>query len=645
MEHTKGLNAAQKKAVTTTDGPILVLAGAGAGKTKTIAHRVVHLVKKGVPGGRILAITFTNKAAREMRERVRELLTRHGEDRAGQHTTVSTFHSLCVQLLREFASEARVPEHFTILDRADSIRSIKRAMKEVAVDDKQFAPRAILSTISRAKGDAKTLQAYRDTVGHAYFPELVADVWEHYQKALRGEGALDFDDLLLELWRLLDTNAAVRKRVQERYHYIHVDEYQDTNKVQYEIVRLLTGSRGNIFCVGDLDQNVYSWRGSTIENILEFEKSFPEAIVLRLEQNYRSTQRIVAVSNDIIKKNVRRKEKTLFTMNDEGDKLRLIVGYDERDEADQIVDEVRTLLDAQTPPSEIAVLYRANFQSRVLEEAFLAAGIPYRVLGTRFFDRKEVRDMLSYARAALNKQSLSDIRRVVNTPLRGIGKITVEKLFANGRESLAGRARERVDEFFQILNDIEERAGTHTASEVLSYTLERSGIGKSLSGKNEEDQERLMNAKELVSLAAHRYDEYPAPDGLLRLIEDAALATDQDEIDARTERQTAGVTLMTIHAAKGLEFQDVFIVGLEDGLFPHETLFEDERKDDEEERRLFYVALTRAKERVHLSYAQVRTVFGQRSPRVPSEFLLDIDDSHLEVSDTVSEPGKVVYLD
>jgi len=646
MKYLEALNEAQKSAVLATEGPVLVLAGAGAGKTRTIAHRIVHLVKSGVPPYSILAITFTNKAAREMRERVYGMLAKYSDGAVTSGVTVSTFHALCVVLLRQYAEAAGLKRQFTIYDRADSLKAVKRAIRAIGEDEKQFEPRAVLSAISRAKGDAKTLGVYREETGNAYFPLIVSKVWEQYEKGMRKEGALDFDDLLLEMWRLLQKNKQIREELSRRYRYIHIDEYQDTNKVQYEIVRMLGGDNCNIFCVGDLDQNVYTWRGSTIENILEFEREFPQATTIRLEENYRSTQTIIAISNDIIKKNVNRKEKTLYTKNPEGEKVTLSIGFDERDEAERIVARVDDLIHEGVPHEEIAVLYRANFQSRVLEEAFLSAGIPYRVLGTRFFERKEVKDMLSYLRAALNPNSEPDILRTINTPTRGIGKVTVEKLLAGGREALSGRPRERVDEYYRILNATRNDVENKKPSEVLTALLERSGIGTQLSGKGEEDAERLENIKELVSLAANRYDDDELPRGIERLLEDAALATDQDELDRRTEKK-GGVTLMTVHAAKGLEFKHVFIAGLEEDLFPHERTENPYggAVDDEEERRLFYVALTRAKERVHLSYAQVRTVFGQRLPRLPSEFLLDIDDSFFETEEAVQQPSKVVYLD
>jgi DNA helicase II / ATP-dependent DNA helicase PcrA len=644
MEYLSALNQAQKKAALTIDGPVLVLAGAGAGKTSTIAHRIVHLVKSGVPAYQILAITFTNKAAREMRERVTNLLTTHNAPRTAP-PTVATFHALSAILLRKYAEAAHLSPRFTIYDRADSLRAVRRAIRECNEDEKRFEPRSVLGVISRAKGDAKTVVEYRELLGHAWYQVTIAKIWEQYDAILRKEGAIDFDDLLLRTYTLLNKNPTIRADLNAQYRYVHIDEYQDTNAVQYKIVQLLTLDHRNIFCVGDLDQNVYSWRGSTIENILEFEKEYPEATTIKLEQNYRSTQTIVDASNEVIKKNKRRKEKTLFTENPAGEKISLIVGYDERDEAAKVAEMVAERIQNGVVANEIAILYRANFQSRALEDAFLGAGIPYKVLGTRFFDRAEVKDTLAYIRAALNDTSHEDIRRIINTPARGIGKVTVDRLFATGREGLVGATREKVESFFRILTGIRAFSESHTVSETIIYTLEHSGIATALGGANEEDRERLENTKELVSLAATRYDTLEE-DGVFRLLEDAALATDQDEMDQRTEQTKVGVTLMTVHAAKGLEFSEVFVTGLEDTLFPHERAGVSEaRADDEEERRLYYVALTRAKHKLYLSYAHVRTVFGQRTPRTPSQFILDINEKYL-ASDTVTESrGKVIYLD
>lgn len=640
MEAEKGLNEAQMRAVEATEGAVLVLAGAGAGKTKTIAHRVRHIVKAGTRPSRILAITFTNKAAREMRERVEGLLA----DPTQTGPTVCTFHALSVQLLREHAALMGLPRHFTILDRADSLKAVKKAIREAGEDEKRFEPRTVLGAISRAKGNAQDATLYEAAGGHGYFERIVADVWPRYQKILAKEGALDFDDLLLFTYKLLRDHPDVRAKLGDRWHYVHVDEYQDTNTVQFELVRLLVETHGNLFCVGDVDQVVYSWRGASIGNILDFEKNFPNATIVRLEENYRSTKTIISVSNEIIKKNKRRREKTLFTNNEAGEPLQCFSGLDERDEAELVAARASELIAERVPAHEIAVLYRANFQSRALEEAFLAAGVPYRVLGTRFFDRAEVKDTLAYIRAALNENAESDIRRIINVPARGIGKVTVDKLFSSGMSALPGATQQKVQGFYNILRDIKARAEQTKASETLAFALERSGLATLYGSGGVEERERLENVRELVSLAATRYDALPAPDGLMRLIEDAALATDQDELDA-PRRSGSMVSLMTVHAAKGLEFDHVFITGLEDSLFPHASLYSEPNPDTdpEEERRLFYVALTRARKMVYLCYAQVRTVFGARSTRLPSEFLLEIDEKYLAAGEL--SPRTIQYLE
>jgi DNA helicase-2/ATP-dependent DNA helicase PcrA len=420
-----------------------------------------------------------------------------------------------------------------------------------------------------------------------------------------------------------------------------VDEYQDTNKVQYAFARFLAGERASIFVVGDEDQCLYSWRGASVEHILRFEEDFPEAQVFRLEQNYRSTKTIIAVSNDIIQKNKKRKHKTLFTENPDGERVTLLVGFDEHDEAEKVTEAISGVLAQGVPPEEVAVLYRANFQSRVLEEAFLGAGLPYQVLGTRFFDRKEIKDTLAYLRATLNPASETDIRRIINTPTRGIGAVTTDALFEKGRAGLSGAPALKVEKFFTLLDTLRVSVEKEKASEAIKTVLALSGLAESFSGKNEEDQERLENVRELVSLATTRYDALPPREGIEQLLEDAALATDQDELDSRAEKK--GVRLMTVHASKGLEFRVVCVTGLEDGLFPHARMG-GEDYDEEEERRLFYVALTRAKEKVFLSYALSRMVFGRTTNGVPSEFVLEIDEAYLEEKDRPSR-GKVIYLD
>mgnify|MGYP006316546089 CR=1 FL=1 len=638
MDYLTELNKSQRLAAETTDGPLLVLAGAGAGKTKTVTHRILHIIaqKKAFPE-QILAVTFTNKAAKEMRERVSALLVAEGFERLGS-PMVATFHTLCVFILRQYAAEARLSRHFTIYDRTDSLRAIKEACQEAGIDTKQFEPRTLLSAISRQKGNGVTSREFAVTAEKNYFLRTVSNVWERYDRIVRTDKALDFDDLLLETLLLLKRDDRVREALVHRFQYVHVDEYQDTNKIQYQLVGMLASKTRNICAVGDIDQNIYSWRGSSIDNILEFERHYPEATTILLEENYRSTKTILAVANDIIKKNRKRKEKNLFTNNKDGEKLSLFPAYDEADEAEFVSQKARELIERGIQASDISVLYRANFQSRALEDAFLKAGVPYRVLGTRFFDRKEIKDVLSYVRGALNPDSRADISRIINEPPRGIGKVTLLKVLEGKVSELAAAQQKRVAGFTTLLEQIRENAETLPPSKLLTYIIEITGIKAGLIHGTAEEKERFENIQELVSLAATKYDPGGSA-GLEMMLSDAALATDQDEL----ERSAEAVSLMTVHAAKGLEFPYVFITGLEEGLFPHERY--DETADEEEERRLFYVAITRAKEKIYLCYANVRTIFGSRKVTIPSEFITDIDDGYIAIEERAERSGKVIYID
>ncbi len=664
MEHLKHLNEKQKEAALHKEGPILIIAGAGTGKTSTLTHRILHIIKEGVPPSEILAITFTNKASKEMQERVNELLLKHGFDvgiRYGLPATayrskeevgrwqagdsrpfIGTFHSLGVHILRAHAQIFGLTKHFTIVDKNGANSLIKEAVKEQGIDSKQFSPDRILSVISRQKGALITLNQYKSDVGNAYFPMIVSAVWERYEKLLARERALDFDDLILKTVILLRDHPEIREEYQRRWKYIHIDEYQDTNTVQYEMARLLAGAKMNICAVGDGDQNIYSWRGANLQNILNFEKDYAGAQTILLEENYRSTQTILAAANDVIKKNTVRKEKNLYTRNAEGDKISLIESYDEGGEARTIGEKIKNLIDSGTNPENIAVLYRANFQSRALEEAFLIMEIPYQVLGVRFFERKEVKDILSFIRAALNPESLSDIKRIIDSPPRGIGKATLVKMFAKDEASLTPAAQKRVNEFWVLLASIQEYALVEKTSKLIKFVSEKSGIEASLKTGTDEDNDRLENIHELVTLAT-KYDILPPEEAVEKLLGDAALASDQDSMI----KSSRAVKLMTVHAAKGLEFPYVFVTGLEQDLFPHKRMSSGtvSKEDSEEERRLFYVAITRAKKKLYLSYASVRTIFGQRQVNAPSEFLSDIDDTYTEreVVDNDSEP--IVRID
>lgn len=642
MDHLEGLNPAQRDAVLTTEGPLLILAGAGSGKTRVITHRIIHLIQGGVAPQHILAVTFTNKAAKEMRERVTTLIASYAQTaRAEGVPTVSTFHALGVRMLREFHEAVGLRRHFVIYDRSDSGRAIKKGLEKAGYDAKQFEPRRILSIISRAKGDAKTRQDFMADARS--YPERVAgEVWEHYDATLKEEQALDFDDLLLKTLNMLKSNPMILDTFRKRFVYVHIDEYQDTNKVQYEIARLIVGDRANLCVVGDVDQNIYSWRGADIKNILQFERHFPNTKIIMLEENYRSTQTIIAASNDIIEKNFNRPQKKVFTKNHEGEPISIYAAMGGQEEAEYVAMTAKKLIQDGAAPSHIAVLFRTNFQSRALEEAFINYSVPYQMLGTRFFERKEIKDVLSYLRLALNPDSVSDLARVINTPARGIGKVTLLKLVEGNGGALRGATGEKVALFYHMMDEIAAYAKEHPVHETIKFIMKRTGIEESFMQEGEEGQERIENLRELVTTAT-RYSEYGPEEAIEHFLEDAALQSDQDELKQKEEQDA--VRLMTIHASKGLEFPYVFITGLEEGLFPHERLSE-ERTDEEEERRLFYVALTRAEKKVYLSYAHMRTIFGTQRVNAPSSFLHDISP-HLLSSTNPAESGyeRTVYLD
>lgn len=646
--HLDGLNNPQKEAVLHTSGPLLILAGAGAGKTKTITCRIRHLISLGIEPRNILAITFTNKAAKEMRDRIIGIM------KDGEKPFISTFHSLGVHILKENSREIGLTRHFSIFDKSDSQKTIKDILKDMNLDTKQYEPRKILNMISRSKGDLKTAEDFAESIrgeNFTAFHSLVSQIWTEYENRLKKEKALDFDDLLLKTYKLLKNKPAILEKYQTLWPYIHIDEYQDTNQVQYMTVKLLAEKNKNLCVVGDIDQNIYSWRGADIKNILNFEKDYPQAKIILLEENYRSTQNILAVANSIIKKNTNRVEKNLFTKNDEGEKISLYVGFNETEEAQYIANKSKELIASGVSAKEIAVLYRANFQSRALEDAFLSQSVPYQVLGTKFFERKEVKDVISFIRAGLNPDSLTDIKRIINVPARGIGKVTILKIFSDQKEGLPAGVKIKVNQFFNLLAEIKKRAEESKPSEVIKFVIKESGLEKELKDGNDEDKERLENMRELATLAV-KYDYLPLGEGIEKLIEEAALATDQDslELPATGNRQAGknenAVKLMTVHAAKGLEFDFVFITGLEEDLFPHQRMNTAKNKEDgEEERRLFYVALTRARKKIFLTYANTRTIFGSNQANIPSQFISDIEEGFIENDQTFEYREKIVYLE
>jgi DNA helicase II / ATP-dependent DNA helicase PcrA len=615
------LNEAQRQAVLAIDGPLLIVAGAGAGKTKTITHRIAHLIETGIAPQHILALTFTNKAAGEMRDRVRSLIPK-----GRTVPLVSTFHALAVRLLREFGERVNVSKNFHIWDRDDQLRAMKRVFKARGVDKEN--PRPALALISKQKGLGKTRDVFSEGA-RDWREEETASLWTDYEKELREARALDFDDLLLKALELVREHADIRSLLQHRWTHLTVDEYQDTSALQFEFVRLLAGERVNLCVVGDVDQCIYSWRMAKIENLLSFERTFPGTTVVRLEDNYRSTGTIIAAANSVIEKNTNRLPKTLRHTREVGAPIELCEAHDDRDEAYLVAAAAEALIRDGTAPSNIAVLYRTQAQSRAFEDAFLHTGVPYSVIGTRFFERKEVKDALSYMRIGLSEEPLArecaaDIARIIATPPRGIGETTLKKFFdagggTPGMNALGGALKNKMMSFGATLEKIQTSIRTLPASEAVRFVLEVSGIEGQYKGEtDEESKERLQNIRELVNLAV-RYDDHAPPIGIQLLLEEAALQSDQDEV----QEEKSTVSLMTIHASKGLEFSTVFVTGLEQGLFPGTRLSND--SDPEEERRLFYVALTRAKDRLFLSFARERLRYGERQLSVPSEFIDDID--------------------
>ncbi|MBP6912191.1 MAG: exodeoxyribonuclease V subunit gamma [Candidatus Pacebacteria bacterium] len=637
----EGLNPMQQQAVLHSEGPLLIVAGAGAGKTKTITHRIAHLIENGVRPEQILAITFTNKAAKEMRERTASLLETVG---VSTRPHFATFHSLGVLILREEGHRLGIPRHFSILDESGSMSFIKESMKKESIDPKLYEPKKIRGVISREKGSGRTCEEYSNEVGSG-FGDIVASIWRQYERLSTREQALDFDDLLLKTWHLLDRYPDVREKYLSRWKYLHVDEYQDTNELQYRIVRLLTGPTHNICVVGDSDQNIYSWRGANLKNILHFEKDFPETTVVLLEENYRSTKNILAFANDIIRKNEIRVEKNLFTNGKEGEKITICECYDEQTEGDYIAKKAQEKNAEGIAYSDMAVLYRANFQSRALEEMMLRNGLPYQVLGTKFFDRKEIKDILSYIQASFDPSHIgNDMARIINVPTRGIGEKTFEKIKDGAWDLLPVKMLDKVHAFMKLLENIRERHESIPPSELIKYILIESGLEKTLIEGTDEDRERLENIRELVTVA-RRYDG--ETDALIHMLDDAALVSDQDTL----MYSEGGIRLMTIHATKGLEFKVVFITGLEENLFPHSGFGERKSKEqNEEERRLMYVAVTRAKEKLYLTHAGIRYIYGTREIHRPSLFLDELSETLTEhewrlTPESESGNYKTIFLD
>jgi len=650
------LNPEQARAVTTTEGPLLILAGAGSGKTRVVAHRVAYLIGVcGVPAWRILAVTFTNKAAAEMRDRIVALV---GPDE-GRRVEMGTFHALCARILRRDGAAIGLSPRFVIYDADDQQALMKVVFRDLdlPVQGGLLRPRAVLEAISRAKNDLASVEDLA-SAATTHVEREVARIAASYSERLRTAGALDFDDLLVETVRLLEARTEVLARYQARWRYLHVDEYQDTNAAQYRIVRALAAASHNLCVVGDDDQSIYAWRGADLRNILDFERDEPGAAVVKLEQNYRSTQLILDAAHAVVEHNVGRKDKRLWTERDGGRPIQRFEAYNEEEEAEWIARQVEALLGgraaalsrradepARLAPRDVAVLYRTNAQSRAIEEAFLRYGIRYQLIGgTRFYQRREVKDALAYLRLLRSDTDEVSYERVLNVPPRGIGGRTLEVLQLVASEpgqsfwsaleraaagetmALTQRARIALAAFVALVRRLRDRVGVLGLPELLDEVLEASGYRAMLADGTEENEERWRNLLELRSVTT-RYDDLDPADALDRLLEETALVADQDAWESDAD----AVTLITLHAAKGLEFGAVFISGMEEGVFPHGRALEDE-KELEEERRLAYVGITRAKERLFLSHAWQRATWGPRGggPAVPSRFLFEIPADLME---------------
>lgn len=628
------LNPMQQKAVLTTEGPVLVLAGAGSGKTGALTVRMAHLLSKGVRPWNILAITFTNKAAKEMRERVNALV---GE--GAQDVWISTFHSTCVRILRREIDHIGYDKKFSIYDSDDQERAVKECFKKLnyGLQDKTFPVRSVLAEISRAKEELMGWEDYNAQTGGDFRRTKIANVYREYQALLRKNNALDFDDLLFKTVQLFRNCPEVLLDYQNRFRYIMVDEYQDTNTAQYELVRLLAQKYQNLCVVGDDDQSIYSWRGANIRNILDFEKDFPNAVTIKLEQNYRSTQTILDAANEVIQNNRGRKSKTLWTENGAGSIIHLFKADNEYEEARTVAETIRSLTAKGRSYDDFAVLYRTNAQSRAIEDLLVRYSIPYRLFGgTRFYERKEIKDVIAYLQAVANPNDSVALKRILNVPKRGIGDTSVQRaedyaeeadlslyeaiLRATDIPELKSRAK-TLQNFGLLLQDIREQAATLSLVDLMEYMLDKTGYLDALAAEEtpEGARSRTENVEEFISKAA----EYLAENGegdLPGFLEEIALVAD---IDGYQSGENA-VTLMTLHSAKGLEFPYVFLVGLEDGLFPNMRAINDNEAALEEERRLAYVGITRAKEELFLSYAKSRLQHGMTQYNMPSRFLKEI---------------------
>ena len=627
MNLVDSLNDRQKEAVVNTDGPMLILAGAGSGKTKVLTTKVAYLIeKKNIDPNNILAITFTNKAAKEMKERIFKL-----EGNSAFYIQISTFHSFGLKILKENCELLGYEKNFTILDSDDSLSIIKKIMKELNIDANKYNPKAIKNVISNNKNEIIDPEKYSLYV-NTDFDKIALEVYRKYEKSLKINNAVDFDDLLILPLKLFNNNPGVLQKYQEKYKYVFIDEYQDTNEPQYILSKMISAKYKNITVVGDADQAIFTWRGANYKNILNFEKDYKDAKVVLLEENYRSTKTILNAANNVIKNNKVRKEKNLWTQNEEGSKITYYKAFDEKDESNYVVNEIKKLIEKGVNPKDICVLYRANAQSRTVEEAFLTSNISYNIVGSyAFYNRKEIKDLIAYLKLIYNNKDDVSLLRIINYPKRGIGNKAIENL-AIKSNVLDKSLYEVIDsgkelDFKNMIEEIKKEESHLTLTELIDMVLDKSGMKKSLEDeKSIEADIRLENLEEFKSIAkAMEINEGIV--SLEELLDKLALVSDVSEQKNDNEDK---VTLMTMHAVKGLEYDYVFVVGVEEGLFPHSNSLES-NDELEEERRLCYVAITRAKKKLYLINARSRILYGKVSSNVPSRFINEISDEYIEI--------------
>ncbi|RYL90966.1 DNA helicase PcrA [Sporolactobacillus sp. THM19-2] len=646
QELLEGLNPEQLKAVRHHEGPLLIMAGAGSGKTRVLTHRMAWLMlERDVAPWNLLAITFTNKAAKEMRERLAELVGPLADD-----AWVSTFHSMCVRILRRDSDRIGISRNFSILDGTDQQSVVKHILKEQNLDPKKFTPRSILGRISGAKNELKTAADFAKTASGP-FDEVVRDVYKAYEKRLLQNQSLDFDDLIMTTVHLFQRVPESLSYYQNKFQYIHVDEYQDTNRAQYLLVHMLADRFKNLCVVGDSDQSIYGWRGADIHNILSFEEDYPDATVIKLEQNYRSTKKILEAANHVIENNQNRKPKNLWTENADGKKIAYYRAGTEHDEAYYVAGKMRDLAKDGYRYSDLAVLYRTNAQSRVIEETLVKSNIPYRMVGSiKFYDRKEIKDILAYLKLIANPDDDISLARVINEPKRGIGASSMDKLAdyalagdlslmkAIGEVSqtgIAARTAHKMESFSEMIVNWSKMQEFLSITDLVDEVLDKSGYREALkSERTIESQSRLENLDEFLSVTKE-FESSHEDKSLITFLTELALDTDHDEEDP--EAPSDAVTLMTLHSAKGLEFPVVFLIGMEEGIFPHARALDDQ-EEMEEERRLAYVGITRAKKRLFLTSAQIRMLFGQTVTNAESRFIREIPEELLDVQEPEHRP-------